>query len=154
MEKETQSNVVDMEDFQKRRRQTDLSQTMAASSQTTGAEQIAPLSSTIGGLGERVSYLEQGPREYWRPTPNFIRIFILPSRNLKRPLDVIVEPDEDGFIARNVDLPLYGVGEDPNEAVEMLKREVESLYEDLMEDDDFSEKWLRIKRFLSEIIVD
>lgn len=154
MDKEAQSNVVVAVDFQQRRKQMDLPQTVVGSSQTTGAEQIAPASSTMGGLEERVSYLEQRPREYWRPTPDFIRVFMLPSRNLKRPLDVIIEPDEDGFIARNVDLPLYGSGEDPNEAVEMLKREIESLYEDLMEDDDFSDKWLRIKRFLCEIIAD
>jgi hypothetical protein len=151
MEKETQSNVIN---FQERRRQRDFPQVVTASSQVTGAEQVAPLSSTVSGLEKRVSYLEQRPREYWRPPPNFIRIFMLATRNLKRPLDVIIEPDEDGFIARNADLPLYGNGEDPNEAIEMLKREIESLYEDLMEDENFGEKWLRIKRFLSEIIAD
>ena len=152
MDKETQSNIVI--DLQERRRQRDFPQVVPTSSQSTGAEQITPLSSTVSGLEKRVSYLEQRPGEYWRPSPNFIRVFILATRNLKRPLDIIIERDEEGFLARNVDLPLYGFGEDPNEAVAMLKREIESLYEDLMEDDDFSEKWLRIKRFLSEIIVD
>jgi hypothetical protein len=67
---------------------------------------------------------------------------------------VILEQDEEGFIARPVDLPLYGYGEAPNDAIEMLGREIESVYEDLMEDENFSDKWLRVKRFLSEIITE
>jgi predicted RNase H-like HicB family nuclease len=78
---------------------------------------------------------------------------MLPSKVLKISLDAIIEPDESGFIARLTDLPLYGYGEDPKEAIDMLKREIESLYEDLMEDDEFSEEWLRIKKFLAEKII-
>ena len=69
-------------------------------------------------------------------------------------LDAVIEPDGDGFIARTVDLPLYGSGEDVIEAVDMLKREIVSLYEDLMEDDDFSDEWLKIKVFLKKIIIE
>ncbi|MBI5603503.1 MAG: hypothetical protein HY879_09105 [Deltaproteobacteria bacterium] len=61
-----------------------------------------------------------------------------------------MEPDGTGFIARTTEIPLYGHGNNPEDAVEMLKREIESLYEDLMEDDEFSEEWLNIKRFLME----
>lgn len=82
----------------------------------------------------------------------FIRIGILPTRNLTCPLDAFVEPDDGGFIARAVDLPLYGYGDDPLEAVQALKCEIESLYEDLMQDDEFTAEWLRIKESLLDRI--
>lgn len=69
------------------------------------------------------------------------------------PLNVIMEQDNNGVIARTVDLPLFGFGEDALEAINALKDEIESLYNDLMEDDKFSEEWLRYKKFLKEIVV-
>lgn len=83
-----------------------------------------------------------------------VEINRLTRKTLSPPLTVIVELDGDGFIARSPDLPLYGYGEDRIEAIEMLKDEIESLYEDLMEDDDFSDDYLRIKRFLIDRISD
>lgn len=77
----------------------------------------------------------------------------LNQRSLKTPLDIIVEPDDGGFIAKTSDLPLYGYGDDREEAIANLKIEIESLYDDLMEDDQFSEEWVRIKSFLEERIV-
>ena len=82
-----------------------------------------------------------------------VEINRLPRKILSSPLTAIVEPDGDGFIARSPDLPLYGYSEDRIEAVEMLKDEIESLYEDLMEDDNFSEDYLKIKHFLIDRIV-
>ena len=84
---------------------------------------------------------------------NVVTISALPNLRLHHGLDVIVEPDDGGFTASSVDLPLYGYGDSAWEAVESLKREVESLYEDLMEDDNFAEEWLRRKEFLRSIVV-
>lgn len=81
-----------------------------------------------------------------------IKIGMISEKRLKTPLDVVVELDEPGFIARAVDLPLYGHGDDVCEAVEMLKAELNSLYADLMEDDNFSDEWLNIKKYLQENI--
>lgn len=81
-------------------------------------------------------------------------ISILPNKTLNAPLDVIVEPDDEAFIARTPDLPLYGYGEDRIEAIEMLKREIESLYDDLMGDDSYSRDWFSVKKFLAERISD
>ena len=67
-------------------------------------------------------------------------------------LDAVLEPDENGYIARTAEIPLYGVGDTPGEAIEMLKREVESLYDDLQEGEQFTEDWLSTKRFLTECI--
>jgi hypothetical protein len=81
-----------------------------------------------------------------------IQINRLPHKTLKAPLDVLVEHDDDGFLARTPDLPLYGYGEDRIEAVDMLKQEITSLYDELLENDHFSDEWLDVKRFLTERI--
>ncbi len=83
---------------------------------------------------------------------NFIKINMLSTIRLRSPLDAVVEPDDDGFIARTTDIPLFGFGDDPIEAVNALKCEIESLYNDLMEDENFSEEWLEIKIFLRDRI--
>ncbi len=101
----------------------------------------------------KIAFLEDRIRRLEKTSIGFIKINLLPTKSLKRPLDAVVELDgADGFIAKTTDLPLFGIGDDPLEATEMLKREIESLYEDLSEDDSFSEDWLRVKRFLNEII--
>lgn len=84
--------------------------------------------------------------------PIHIPINRLVHKSLLSPLEILIEPDDYGFLARTPDLPLYGYGEDRMEAIDMLKREIESLYEDLMEDDNFSDEYLRIKDFLSKKI--
>lgn len=83
-----------------------------------------------------------------------IRINILPNKNLKIPIEAFVERDGESYLARTHDIPLYGYGEDAIEAVNTLKYEIESLYDDLMEDDNFSDEWLRIKEYLKTRIID
>ena len=83
----------------------------------------------------------------------FVEIAVLPHTLLRQPLSALLENDGDGFIARSIDLPLFGYGDDPIEAVNNLKAEIESLYHDLMEDDQFSPEWLNYKRFLQERII-
>ncbi len=108
----------------------------------------------IAALSKKVAILEAEIRKIKREGLGFIKISFLPHKHLQVPLDTVLEPDGTGFIARTTEIPLYGHGNNPEEAVEMLKREIESLYEDLMEDDEFSEEWLTIKRFLMERISD
>jgi hypothetical protein len=81
-----------------------------------------------------------------------IKISLLPNKSLKIPIDAVLERDGGGFIARTLEMPLYGSGEDAWEAIDALKWEIESLYDDLMEDDNFTDEWLRIKKFLSQRI--
>ena len=102
----------------------------------------------------RISAIEVEVRRLKKESVGYVRVNSLPSKILKSPLDIVVEADGDGYIARTVDLPLYGNGDDPIEAIDMLKREIESLYDDLMNGDDFTEEWLKIKRFLAERISD
>jgi hypothetical protein len=82
------------------------------------------------------------------------KLNILITKRLRTPLDVIVESDGEGFIARAVDLPLFGYGDDRLEAIDALKFEIESLYDDLLEDDDFTDEWKAFKHFLKEQIID
>ncbi len=84
--------------------------------------------------------------------PCVVQIHTLVSRKLSNPIDVIIEPDDVGFIARNPDLPLYGFGDDRYEAIEMLKIEIETLFFDLNEDDNITDTWVPIKAFLNGII--
>ena len=83
-----------------------------------------------------------------------IRINFLPNKDLTMPIEAVVERDEEQFLARTIEIPLYGHGEDFIEAVDALKCEIESLYEDLMEDDNFTDEWLKIKEYLKLRIVD
>jgi hypothetical protein len=81
-----------------------------------------------------------------------VRINRLPRKTLNSPLDVLVEAGDKGFVARTPDLPLHGYGENRIEAIDMLKREIESLFDELLENEDLSEERQDIKRFLSEKI--
>ena len=87
-------------------------------------------------------------------SPQFLQIHSLVKRRLLAALSVIVEQDDDGYIAQTVDLPLYGFAESAPEAVEMLKAEIESLYEDLMDDDNFSHDFLMKKKLLTAIVAE
>jgi hypothetical protein len=79
-----------------------------------------------------------------------VQINRLPNNMLKAPLDVLVESSEGGFVARTPDLPLAGYGKDRIEAIDMLKSEIESLFKELQENDDVSEEWVGIKKWLTE----
>jgi hypothetical protein len=100
----------------------------------------------------RLSALEVEVTRLKKESVGYLRVNSLPNKILKSPLDIVVEVDGDGYIARTVDLPIYGNGDDPIEAIDMLKREIESLYDDLVSGDDFTEDWLKIKRFLADRI--
>jgi len=100
----------------------------------------------------RISALETEVKRLRKESVGYVRVNSLPNKILKSPLDIVVEADGDGYIARSVDLPIYGNGDDPIEAIDMLKREIESLHDDLMNGDDFTDDWLKIKRFLAERI--
>jgi hypothetical protein len=100
------------------------------------------------------SKVEGLQKQLQRPVVSFVKINFLAARNLRMPIDAVIEGDETGFTARALELPLYGSGDDPKEAIDMLKREIESLYDDLSEDDNFTADWPRIKKYLSAIVID
>ena len=83
-----------------------------------------------------------------------IKLNMLETKRLRNPLDVIIEEDDEGFVASAVDFPLFGYGDDRIEAIDALKFEIESLYFELLEDDNFSEEWLSVKSFLKDSVID
>ncbi|MFH0958648.1 MAG: hypothetical protein V1897_08095 [Pseudomonadota bacterium] len=82
------------------------------------------------------------------------RITMLPNKEVSIPIDAILEREGEGFVARTIELPLYGYGLDPMDAIDMLKDEIESLYDDLMEDDEFTDDWIKAKKCLRSRISD
>lgn len=83
-----------------------------------------------------------------------MRINTLVTKRLKKPIDIIIEYDEEYYIARSLDLPLYACGEDKFEAIQNIKHELENVYFELLEDENFSDEWLNYKNFLKSIIID
>jgi len=88
----------------------------------------------------------------WSPAWRVVSIDHLPKRRLLRPLSAVLEEDGEGFLARSVDLPLYGYGDDPIRAIDALKGQLEALYDELHEDDEFTEEWLEYREWLRTVI--
>jgi hypothetical protein len=76
------------------------------------------------------------------------RRFEVPSDHIP----VRVESDGNiGFIALTSVLPIYGTGATRQEAIAMLKSEIESLFEELQSGDLFSAEWIARKKFLESL---
>jgi hypothetical protein len=74
--------------------------------------------------------------------------------DLEHPLVITIEPDGDAYIARSSFLPqLFGLGDSVDLAGTALGREIESLWKDLNEDDNFTDDWLEVRARLKTIIV-
>lgn len=84
---------------------------------------------------------------------NYAKINTLFKYDLLEPIHVNVE-NEDGIVTVSIpDPPLYGNGNDIHEALGMLKNEIEDIYEELNEDDNFSDIWLKRRKYLNSIII-
>jgi predicted RNase H-like HicB family nuclease len=82
------------------------------------------------------------------------QINTLKTKSLLRALEIIIEYDENYYIARSLDLPLYALGDDIFAAIQNIKDEIESVYYELLEDDNFSDEWINYKKFLNSIVLD
>lgn len=72
---------------------------------------------------------------------------------LATPLRATLEQDGEGYLARCLDIPeTYGYAEDMGEALEALKEDLLTLYQDLMADDNFTPKWLKYKAMLKVLL--
>jgi len=85
---------------------------------------------------------------------NIIQLNTLTTKRLSKPIAIVIEYDEEYYIARSLDFPLYACGEDAHEAIQNLKDEIESVYFELREDDNFSTEWLNYKKLLNDIVLD
>lgn len=80
-------------------------------------------------------------------------IHMLNSLRLNKPLSISIEFDVEHYLTKSVDFPIYAIGDDVDDAISNLKTELEDLYYELIEDDDFSDEWLRYKKLLKELII-
>lgn len=68
-------------------------------------------------------------------------------------LTIVITEEDLGCTATCREIPqLYGYGATPSEATAMFWREVESMWEDLSQPDDFSQEFLELKKKLSHVI--
>ena len=75
------------------------------------------------------------------------------GQELIRPMNVLIEPDEDAFLARSPDVPqIYGHGDTPDEALNGFIDNIEALWEDLNADDNFTDEWLFLKDYLNNLV--
>jgi hypothetical protein len=130
------------------------------SGQLTGLEQTRPrilehldMPEKLNKLSMQYEQLSQELQKLKAAMVVLVKLNFVAGRRLKTPLEVVIERDDEGFIARSVDLPLYGYGDDQYEALDCLKREIDSLYHDLMQDNEFTSEWLQIKKFLQENVL-
>lgn len=85
---------------------------------------------------------------------NVVHLNQIGNHTLFSPMSIIIEEDDGSVIARTPDIPmLYGSGDSPFEAVEMLKREIMSLKEDVnVDDSQLGEQLVAVKRYLARIM--
>ena len=77
----------------------------------------------------------------------------LAGYKLNSGIECFLSEDEDGsIVAECPDLRVYSSGNTRQEAIANIKENIISLYEDLCENDDFSDDWLEIKRNLKRTI--
>jgi len=146
----TATDITYMADWKYKNREAD-----TASTPVIAEEGVATTIELEKLIPHIATYIEQhNSAESKKNEAIVIKLNMLETKRLRNPLDVIIEEDDDGFIARAVDFALFGYGDDRIEAIEALKSEIESLYFELIEDDNFTEEWLSIKSFLKESIID
>ena len=156
---EPKNNVVDLYQERMMREQVALSLADSTSfqSQATGPsrQQESLLLETLTKDAQGIfRTIEDRVQQIQADNVGITRITFLPNKELKAPIEVVVERDGEAFLARTLEVSLYGQGDDVIEAVAALKCEIESLYDDLMEDDNFSDEWLKIKEYLKARISD
>ncbi|MEF8846179.1 MAG: hypothetical protein V5A59_11950 [Bacteroidales bacterium] len=91
--------------------------------------------------------------KYTKPDFQIVNIHMLKSLRLNKPLSISIEFDAEHYLAKSIDLPIYAIGDDVEDAISNLKIELENLYYELIEDDDFSDEWLRYKKLLKDLII-
>ncbi len=145
------NRLVDLTKERERRRPLDYEESRKPTD-STGVTSQSDLLNKFEEITSNITHALNKSQTQYVNKIGIIRLNILPNKQVIRPIEAIIEQDEDGFIARTIEIPLYGHGLDPMDAVQSLKHEVESLYDDLMEDDEYTDYWLKIKEYLQNSI--
>jgi hypothetical protein len=148
-----ENQVVDLSMERERRRPLDYEEPRKPYD-STGVTSQAELLNRFEEIASNITHVFNKSQIQYAVKIGVIKLNILPNKRILRPIEAILEQDEDGFIARTIEIPLYGHGLDPVDAIQSLKHEVESLYDDLMEDDEYTDYWLKIKEYLKNAISD
>lgn len=77
----------------------------------------------------------------------------LHDRKLTSPIRICIEDDDTGKFASCLEIPqVYGFGETEDEALQMLYREIFSIYSDMQEDLQFSDEYQLLKHHLDLLL--
>lgn len=75
------------------------------------------------------------------------------GKHLSQPISVLIEPDDEMFLARSPDVPqVYGHADTPSAAHSSLVDNIEGLLEELNSDDEFTDEWLLVRDYLNGIV--
>lgn len=82
-----------------------------------------------------------------------IEIKELINFNLKKPLNISIVKDGDGYLASLEDFALYGYSENKSGAIEMLKWEIEDTYNDIKEDINITREWELFREKIKGLLI-
>jgi predicted RNase H-like HicB family nuclease len=100
-------------------------------------------------------YSTLAPQKIYRKAIHFQNIDNITAINFDKVVDKSLNVSlmgtvhyEDGeYVAELLDMPLFSVGKSKKKAIKNLQYELDTLYTELMEDDNFSEEFLTYKDF-------
>lgn len=81
-----------------------------------------------------------------------VRIIDLPGKTLSSPILAFVRYDETHYLAECIEVPIYAIGNSMKESLSNLKEQLLELYDELKDDDELSDEWLKHKSYLKGII--
>ena len=90
----------------------------------SGEERLAELERAVADLGRQVGELAD---EAIYPA----ELSVLPGLELRRPIPIVVEESADDAVARWIEPGLSGVGNSEGEAIESLREEIHTVWQDL-----------------------
>ena len=82
------------------------------------------------------------------PISKKISIYGLATIKLKNPIEITVEPDDNGFIAKMIDFNLYCYDNTEDLAIEGLKWEIEDAFNDLLDDNNLTNEWNKFREYI------
>lgn len=113
---------------------------------------LPPVSFGFGGLYAVQTLFGTTAGASGYPRSLRVQVTQLVHLTLREPVDVSVEPDGDGFLARSRGLPLFGYGDTVEDAINMLRHEIEALHAELNADTACSAHWDDVRKRLNRLV--
>ena len=100
-------------------------ETQVADTPTAAVEErLAELERAVADLGRQVG-------EFADEAVYPAELSVLPGLELRQPIPIVVEESADDAVARWIEPGLYGMGSSENEAIESLREEIHTVWQDL-----------------------